>query len=49
MANELHIDPATTYCENLLSDSMDVMIVGRMEKVLKNKDIENLGLGDPLF
>ena len=45
MANELHIDPATTYCENLLSDSKDVMIVGRMEKVLKNKDIENLGLG----
>ena len=45
LANELHIDPATTYCENLLRDSKETMIVGRMETVLKNKDIEALGLG----
>jgi DNA (cytosine-5)-methyltransferase 1 len=44
LANELHIDPATTYCENLLRNSKEAMIVGRMETVLKNKDIENLGL-----
>lgn len=43
LANELNIDPATTYRENLLADSKDTMIVGPMQKVLRNKDIDELG------
>jgi len=44
LANELHIDPATTYRENLLPESQDSMVVGPIQKVLKNKDIEEIGL-----
>lgn len=44
LANELHPDPAATYCHNLLLESPEKMIVGSIQKVLKNKDIEELGI-----
>ena len=42
LANELHIDPATTYQENLLNESKDAMVLGPIQSVLRNKDIDNL-------
>ena len=41
-ANELHPDPAETYRRNLLIGKEDRMIVGPMQEVFTNKDIEAL-------
>ena len=44
IANELHPDPAATYTHNLLPNSPESMIVGPIQKVLKNKHLEELGI-----
>lgn len=42
IANELHPDPAATYRHNLLSKTPDSMIVGPIQKVLKNSHLDKL-------
>jgi len=44
IANEIHPDPASTYRHNLLQDNPKSMIVGPIQKVLKNKQIDELGI-----
>ena len=41
IANELHPDPAATYIHNLLSGSAESMIVGPIQKVLKNSHLDD--------
>lgn len=43
-ANELHPDPASTYRHNLLTQSPESMIVGPIQKVLKNQHLDELGI-----
>ena len=41
IANELHPDPAATYTHNLLPESSESMIVGPIQKVLKNSHLDD--------
>ena len=44
LANELHADPASTYKYNLLPDSAESMLIGPIQKVLKNRHLDDLGI-----
>ena len=39
-ANEIHVDPATTYVRNLLDDESHRMLLGPIEQQLSNKAID---------
>jgi DNA (cytosine-5)-methyltransferase 1 len=44
LANELHIDPATTYSRNLIPDSQERMLVGPIEDRLSDRVLEEKGI-----
>ena len=43
LANEIHIDPATTYSYNLLKENPESMIIGSIDRVLSNKKLDKIG------